>query len=266
MSHLRGIWVLTAHKLGRRWRSLLVWGLGLGAMGVLYVALYPSMSGLMEDFAKNAPESLQRWMGNIDGPMTAEQWMNMEFLSMLLPLSLPFLVISIGAQTIAGDEERKNLDLLLGNPMRRWHLVGSSFLTMFISLTVVLAVTWLLTYVTVPIAGVDLGAGRLAAAYLAVGPMCLVFGTFALLLSAVVRRAFLATAIPAVVLVAMYVIQLLAQLSETMEPAQVFSLFYQLGSPIEGDFRVLASVLMLAGSAVFTAGAAIAFAKRDVYT
>ncbi|OFW67545.1 MAG: hypothetical protein A2Y74_04560, partial [Actinobacteria bacterium RBG_13_63_9] len=200
----------------------------------------------MDDFMNNAPESLKRWMGTVGGQMTIEQWMGPKFLNMLVPVALPFLVMLIGTRTVVGNEERKNLDLLLGNPLRRWQLVAGAVGTMTISLAAVLALTWILTYIAVPIAGVDLGPGCLAAALAALWPFCLFFGTFSLLVSALVRRAFLATVIPAVVLVAMYLIETLAQVSKTMEPARVVSLFYHLGHPIEGDFPWTAALLMLA--------------------
>ena len=266
MTGLRQVWILVAHQLNRRWRSLLAWGVGLGAVGALYAALYPSMSGLLNEFMESAPESLKRWLGAAEGPMTAEQWMGMEFLNMLLPLALPFLVMLIGTRTVAGDEERKNLDLLLGNPLRRRYLITGSTGTMAIALAMVLVLTWVLTYVAVVIAGVDLGPGRLAAALGALWPMCLLFGTFSLFLSTLVRRAFLATVIPAVILVVMYLLELLAQLTETMEPTRVVSLFYHIGKPIEGDIHLLAALLMLAGACILSAAAAVTLAKRDIYT
>lgn len=266
MTGSQKIWALVSHQLRRRWRSLLGWGLALGALGALYVGLYPSMSGLMEDFIKNAPESLQRWMGNSEGPMTAEQWLGMEFLNLMVPLALPFLVILMGTRTVAGDEERKNLDLLLGLPIHRRHLIASTTVTMAISLTAVLVSTWLLTYIAVLIAQVDLRPGRLALSFVAIWPMSLLFGVLALFMSTLVRRAFVANVIPAVILVVMYVLELLGQLSQKMEPAQVVSLFHHLGKPIEGDFHLLAVLLMLAGACVLVAGAMVAFSKRDIYT
>ena len=88
----------------------------------------------------------------------------------------------------------------------------------------------------------------------------------ALLASALVRRAFLAIVIPGVVLVAMYVIDGLAQVSKTIEPMRVLSLFYHLGRPLEGDFPWTAVLLTLVAIGVLAAGAVAAFARRDIYT
>ena len=266
MAGLRQMWTLVAHQLRNRWRSLTIWGVILGALGALYVALYPSMSRLIEDYMKDAPESMQQFMGELQGPMSPEQWLGMEFLNMLIPIALPFLVMIVGARAIAGSEERKTLDLLLSNPLPRRQVVLGAVMTMAISLAVVLAIAWVLTYIAVPIAGVDLSPGRLAAGLAAIWPMCLLFGTLALLLSALLRRTSLAIVIPGFILVAMYVIESLAQVSKTMEPVRVISLFYHLGRPVEGDFPWTAVLLMLAGVGILTGAATAAFSRRDIYT
>jgi ABC-2 type transport system permease protein len=266
MTGLREVWVLTAHDLRRRWRSILIWGIALGAVGALYVALYPTMKDLMDEFVKQAPESLRQWMGVAGNTMSVEQWVGMKFLNLFVPVALPFMVMLIGARAVAGAEERRSLDLLLSNPVRRWQVIASSVLTMGISVMGVLALTWVLTYVTAPIAGVDLSPGLLAVAFLVLWPFCLLFGTFSLFLSSVVRRSFLATTIPAVVLVFMYLLESLAQSIKSVEPARVFSLFYHLGNAIDGDIRLLAALLMVAGACILTGGAIAAFSKRDIYT
>ena len=266
MTGLRTVWTLSAHDLRRRWRSLLVWSVILGALGALYVALYPSMSRLMEEYMKQAPESMRGFFGDVEGRMSIEQWLGMEFLSLFIPVVLPFMVMMIGARTIAGSEERKTLDLLLSNPLPRWQVAAGGLLTMAIALAGVLAVTWVLTYIAVPIAGVGLSPARLAAALAAIWPLCLVFGVLALLLSAIVRRSALAVAIPAFVLVAMYIVETLAQVTKAMEPARVVSLFYHLGNPVEGDFPWAAVLAMLAGVFVLAGAAIAAFSRRDLYT
>jgi ABC-2 type transport system permease protein len=252
--------------LWRRVRSLAIWGVALGGLGALYVALYPSMSGLLEDYMQQAPEQMQQYLGGLEGPMTIEQWLEIEFINVLIPVALPFMVMVIGARALAGSEERKTLDLLLSNPLRRERVVAASLGTMAASLAGVLAITWILTYIAVPIAGVDLSPALLAASLAALWPLCLFFGALALLLSAVIRRSFLAIAIPGVILVAMYVLEGLAQVSKTVEPLRVLSLFYHLGQPLQGDFPWTAVLLMMAGVLVLAGGAMVAFARRDIYT
>ena len=179
MTGLRQVWVLAAHDLRKRWRSVLIWGVALGAVGALYVALYPTMKDFMDEFDQGGPRVAARagW-ASAGSTMTVEQWVGMKFLNLFVPVSLPFLVMLIGARTVAGNEERRVLDLQLSNPLRRWQVIVASVVTMGISLVGVLAITWVLTYVAAPIAGVDLSPGLLAAALAVLLPFCLLFGTF----------------------------------------------------------------------------------------
>jgi ABC-2 type transport system permease protein len=259
------IWTLVSHELTRRWRSLLIWGAALGALGALYAALFPTMSGILDEYLKNAPDSMKQYMGEIQGPMTPAQWMELEFMGMMI-IALPFLVMLVGARTIAGNEERKMLDLLLSNPLRRRQVVAGGALTMALSLSGVLVLAWILTYMAALIAGVDVGGAALARGLAVMWPYCLFFGTLALFLSSFMRRAAFATTITAVVLVAMYVIDGLAQVSRTIQPLRFVSLIYHLGTPIQGDFPWTAALVMLACSLVFVAASMAAFSRRDVHT
>lgn len=260
------IWTITTHELRRRLRSLVIWGVVIGALGALYVALFPSMSSMLDEYLQNAPDSMRQYMGDIQGPITAEQWMEMEFTGSIIPIALPFLVMLIGARAVAGGEERRTLDLLLSNPLRRRRVITGAALTMAIALAGVLALAWVLTYISVLVSGVDLGAGHLAQGLVVLWPYSLFFGALTLLLSAFMRRAALATTIAAVVLVAMYVIEGLAQVSKTIEPFRFVSLIYQLGHPMQGDFPWTAVLAMLAAIVVLVVAAMAAFTRRDVYT
>ena len=259
-------WLLTRQQLRGRVRSIVIWGVALGALGALYVALFPSMSELLRQYLEQASEQMRQFMGQVEDSMTIEGWMEMEFIASIIPIALPFMAIPIGARAISGSEERKTLDLLLSNPLARRHVVISAIGTMAGALACVLAITWVLTYIAVPIAGVDLGPGRLAAALVVLWVFCLLFGALALLVSTWVRRSFLAIVIPAVILVAMYVIANLAQVSKSAEPIRVFSLFYHLGHPLRGDFPWTAVLLMLAAICLIGGAAIAAFDRRDIYT
>ncbi len=266
MSGTPAWWTLMAQQLVNRVRSITIWGIALGALGALYVALFPSMSGLLEQYLEQASQEMQQFMGGLQGPMTIERWLEIEFVGSIIPLALPFMAMAIGARAVAGSEERKTLDLILSNPLPRRHVIIAALGTAAAALAGVLVITWVLTYVAVPLAEVDLSPGRLAMGLLVLWPFCLFFGALALLFSAFVRRSFLAITIPGVVLVAMYVISELAQVSKSIEPLRTISLFHQLGNPLEGHFPWIAALATLAATAVVVAGAIIAFDRRDIYT
>jgi ABC-2 type transport system permease protein len=257
--------MLARQQLRSRVRSVVIWGIAVGALGALYVALFPSMSEFLRQYLEQASDQMQRFMGQLQESTTIEGWMEMEFFASIVPLALPFMVIPSGARAVAGSEERKALDLLLSNPLPRWHVIASALGTMAAGLACVLGIAWALTCAAVPAAGVDLDPGRLAAALVVLWVFSLLFGALALLLSTWLRRSFLAVVIPAVLLVAMYVIGNLAQVSKTAEPLRVFSLFYHLGHPLKGDFPWTAVLAILAGVCALGAAAVHSFERRDIH-
>ncbi|OFW61652.1 MAG: hypothetical protein A2133_04730 [Actinobacteria bacterium RBG_16_64_13] len=266
MARLTPVGTLVLHQLRVRWRSLLIWGVALGGLGALYVALYPTMSEFLNDYIENAPDSMKQYLGDLQGPISVDQWLSIELGNAIIPIALPFLVILMGARTIAGSEERKTLDALLSNPLARWQVIAGSAATMAVSLAGVLALTWLLIYIAVPLAGVDMPPGQLAAGLAALWPFCLFFGALALLFSSLLRRGAVAVTISAAILVAMYVIEGLAEAIKPVEPLRVLSLLYHYGRPLEGDFPWTAVLGTLGGVCVVVAAAMAAFARRDVYT
>jgi ABC-2 type transport system permease protein len=259
-------WLLTKQQLRSRVRSIAIWGVVIGALGALYVALFPSMSGFLRQYLDQASQQMQQFMGQLQDSLTIGGWMEMEFFNSIVPIALPFMVIPFGARAISGSEERKTLDMLLSNPLPRWHVVASALAAMAMSLACVLGVTWVLTYIAVVAAGVGLSPGRLASALVVLWVFCLLFGSIAVFMSAWVRRSFLAIVVPTALLVVMYVIGNLAQVSKKAEPIRVFSLFYHLGHPLKGDFPWTAVLLMLGAVCVIGALAAAAFDRRDIYT
>ena len=259
-------WTLVVHEFRRRWRSFLIWGVVVGALGALYVALFPSMSTFLNEYLKSAPESMRGYLGALQGPITPAQWLGMEFTGSIIPIALPFLVMLMGSRAVAGTEERKQLDLLLSNPLQRRNVIAGAAFSMALSLAGVLALAWLLTYIAAPIAGVDLGAGTLARGLVVLWPYSLFFGSLALLLSALLRRGALSTAIAAFVLIVMYVINGLSQAVHVVDRISFLSLIKDLGNPMEAAFPWTAVLAMLGCIVVFILGATFAFARRDIYT
>jgi ABC-2 type transport system permease protein len=266
MKSWKSIWVLAANNVRGRYRSLIIWGVALGALGALYVALFPVMSSFLNDYLKTAPQSMRGLLGGITGSITIQKWLELEFLDRLVPVALPIMVIIIGARTVAGNEERKTLDLLMSNPLRRSSVVGAALATMGVSLAMVLAIAWIITYLAVPFAGVHLGPGYLAEALAALWPFCMIWGALALLISSATRRSTFALSIPLVLIVATYVVDALYQTSDSLKNLKYVSLLYYLGHPIEGHFPWTAVLCFVAATCAFAALAILGFNRRDIYT
>jgi ABC-2 type transport system permease protein len=263
---MRGLFVQAKEQFRGQVRSVLIWGLSIGALGVMYMLLFPSMGKSVQQYINSLPSAYLQFLGTTGNLATPQGWLSMEMFNLVAPLSLPFFAMIVGARAIAGAEERGRMDVYLSNPVPRWGLVVSQFLSMALELAAMLGLIWFLTWMSAVALGVKIGAGPLAAAAVNLLPFSLFFGALALLLSAVVRRSATAVAVPAGLLVAMYAVNGVGGFSETVKPLRKFTLFYHYGSAVEhgvpwGSFLViLAAALLLLGLAV------AAFEKRDIYT
>lgn len=258
---------LVAHQLRSRVRGTIVWALSLGLLGALYVFLYPSMSGQMDQYMKSMPEEYLAFLGLEGGGMsTLAGFLDIEQYSIVAPLALAFLPIIMGARAIAGAEEIKSLDVLLSNPLPRWMVVTSAFLTMLVEVVAIVTVMAVLVWVPVKMSGQELAVSRLAAGSLNLVPLCLFFGGMALLFSAVVRRPGLAIAVPGAVLVVSYVLNGLAAAVDRISGLQPLSIFHHYGSAIRDGMPWGSAALISLLAVTFVALAALGFARRDIYT
>lgn len=112
---------------------------------------------------------------------------------------------------------------------------------------------------------VDLSFRASAEAVLNLWPPCLFFGALALLSSALFHRRSLATAIPAVVLFAMYLMDALGRVSEDLEGLRPASVFYYYGSAIEDGIERSSFVGVTAVALLLVLLAVFAFSRRDIY-
>jgi ABC-2 type transport system permease protein len=185
---------------------------------------------------------------------------------LLAPLALAFFTILALAGAIAGSEERGTIDVLLGNPLPRWQLVVGSFVATALSLLGIVVIVGLLTWGTAVLMDIDLSFEDTAAAVLNLWPVCLFFGGVALLCSAMFHRRALAVAVPAFLLFAMYLLDVMGRVSEDLEYLQPYSVFYYYGSAIEDgiDWANFGGVTAVA--VAFALLAVLVFRRRDIYT
>ena len=135
-----------------------------------------------------------------------------------------------GSSSVAGEEDRRTLDLLLSTPVPRSRVVVDKALAMVVGTLGLSALLGLALVAEGALVGMDLPAGNVAAAMLHLGLLGLVFGSLALAIGAGTGRLGLSRAVPVFVAVVAYVVNGLGGLVDWLAPLQKLSPFYQYAS------------------------------------
>lgn len=116
-------------------RALLGWILSLALLIAMYVAIWPSMRGQpsMSEFLDQMPEAMRSLFATTGADMsTPVGYLQVELLSFMGPLVLLLYTVTAGAGAVAGEEDRRTLDLLLATPVSRTRLVLHKLLAMIV--------------------------------------------------------------------------------------------------------------------------------------
>lgn len=258
---------LIRHLLSLQTSGVLIWGLVLGLYSAALTATFNTFASdaeQMDQMLDAYPQGMLDAFG-ISSLGTIEAFLDSQVFY-LAPLALSFFTVLAAAGAIAGAEERGSIDILLGNPLPRWQLVLGNFIATTLSFLVILAIAGVLTWGTAVLMDINLTLATAAEAFLNIWPICMFFGAVALLCSTTFHRRALAIAIPGFLLFAMFMMNVMGNVSEDLENLQPYSAFYYYGQvAVDGmDWANFAGitvvVLVLVGLAV------LIFRRRDIYT
>lgn len=244
-------------------RAPLTWGGGLGAMCALIAAMWPSIEDAVSQAVESYPTALKEAFAIRDLD-TVEKYVDVEMLSLIVPLALAVFAVRCATRAIVGAEEQGHLDALLSLPLSRRVLVAGSFIVTGLMVAAILAVIWVLTWIGGTAAGTGISAGTLAEGFANVWPLSMAFAGLAVLAAGALHSQGPVTAIATGTLVAMYVIDLLGRIATEMEQLRAVSAFRYYGSAVQ-DGLDLSHVLLLTGAGLATAAVgAVLFERRDV--
>lgn len=253
-------------------RSLLIWSLSMAALVGMYAGFYPSFhqSNAYNDVVNQMPKALRDLFTagiGVDFGSGAG-YVYMEMLSFMAPLVVLLYAIGAGASAIAGEEERRTLDLLLSTPVSRARLVLEKFAAMcagVLAITVAMGVA-LVSFGAAANMGLD--TSNVAAAMVHLALLGLVFGTLALTAGAAAGRMTAARSVAALVAVVGYLVNGFAPSVSWLHPVQKASPFYQYigADPIRHGLSLAAVGVAVATIIVLVAGAVWLFDRRDVAT
>ena len=264
MTALNTLVIYTRHLLGRFGRTGIWWIIGLAIYNGLLVMTYPSFreSGLLA--IENFPKGLVEAFG-IEDLTKIEPYLDARLFG-TLPLVLAFFPVMVFANAIAGAEERGALDILLGNPLPRRNVVLANWIAMAGVLIGVLLISAALTWLSGVVVDVNLHAGETFRAMLNLFPITMIFGSFALALSAQIRQRGLVIGLSFAMVFLMYLLDIIGRISATWENVHWLSAFRFYRSAMTEPVLWGDTGILLAANLVLLGLAVVVFNRRDIYT
>jgi beta-exotoxin I transport system permease protein len=250
-------------------RSLLAWAVGIGAVGVMYAAFYPSFNNPdMQEALKAYPKGLLEAMGMTDIG-TAAGYLGSTSFGLLGPALIIVMAAALGSGAIAGDEDSGRLDLILAHPVSRWSVALQRFAALVAAMVIV---TLVLGVALIAISGPaqlgEIGPGNLLATSAHLALLGTFFGALALGVGAATGNRGLVFGLVAVVAVVGYFGNNLGQRViglGWLHDVSPFR-FYLGGSPLTHGLQPAdLGVLALAAAIVVVLGT-LAFDRRDLGT
>lgn len=258
---------LAKQTLSGRLRSNLVWAASLLVWSVIIVAIFPTVakadfSRLLENYPKEVLAALG--IEDVTSFNTPIGYLNAELFSLVFPLTVVFLPLTVISRSLPAAEERHYLDVLLSAPISRWHVVAAAATAAAVSLGAVLLALWGGTLVAAELLGVDLGAAELARSCAALFPLATLIASVGLLVAGAHGGRGATLGVAGAVLVVMYMLPVVATFVASLEGLKWLSVFHYYNGWINGGIDWLQFAAMIATGFAMTVLAAVLFTRRDI--
>jgi len=244
------------------WRTLLYWTLGLSLYAGLVVLIYPSVKDSIDISA--IPANL-RTAFNINDFTQLASFLSSELFGVILPLVIPFFGIIQLSDVVAGAEERGRLDILLGNPIPRYHLIVGSFIVVAVAMLEMVVVLGCVIWAVAALQDLDLSMNQAMRATFALWPVALAFSTLALAFSTFVRRRAVALRTPAGVVFLMFLLNVIGRLAPDVSFLRYLSAYHYYGTAVIDGIWWLGAGILLAATVILLAFSIVSFQRRDIY-
>ncbi len=208
-------------------RALIGWGAGITASIVMELALFPTVRN--DDLSKvfdSYPEAIKQLFDFSDFS-TGAGFVRAELFSLVVPMLFVVLGILWGSDAVAGEQERKTLDLVLANPISRRRFMLEKAAGLCTGLLAVGVAALVALVVGGAIFDVGIAIDRLVAVTLATVVDAALFGAVALSIGAATGHRGFARGTTAAAAVLAYLLSSLAPLVPWLEPWRVTSPWYQ---------------------------------------
>ena len=216
------LWIKTASE---HQGLLLVCAVTMLAMGALIGPMYALIDESIKQFADQLPEALLAMVGNGDMG-TPEGFYQIETFSLMAPIAVMIIAMTIGARATAGEEERRTIGILLANPVKRSTIVLEKTVAMIALAAAVGLATFAGTIGGSLLGRLGMSVTNTAAVSLMVTLLGLVFGALTLALAAATGRVKLAVYTTMGVALTFYLLNSFLPLNESVAEYARWSPFY----------------------------------------
>lgn len=183
--------IIRSNLWQRRW-FILWWCLGVAAFIALEICFYPALKGQTAQLNKSfsqIPASVKSFIGDSGDYFSPTNYLNSRVFYLVIPILFAVLMIGLGSSLLAREEQDGTLELLLSRPISRSRLLaGKAMSGLVITGSVALAGLFVCVGLSKAV-GLPNSVAEISAAMLLSYLMCLVFGAFAFMLSAIGQRA-----------------------------------------------------------------------------
>lgn len=264
--------VIAAQMVTERRRSLIGYSIGIAALMVMMVAVYPSIRDTgaeLDAYAESMPESLRDAFGlAADSIASPSGYLMSQLYSNMFPLVLLVLAIALAAWSIAGSESEGTLEMLLANPVSRVSAAVGRVAGMWLLVALVTIVGTAVLAMTSPPVGLDDGLPwwGLWSAGVATYALVMLQASLGFAVGAATGSRGAAIAAATVFAVLGFVAQLVGSAADALSWLRDLSPWYWLmnSSPLTEAPGVLNTAVPLGLAVVITAAGIVLFDRRDV--
>ena len=244
-------------------RAPLVWGGALGAGCALMVAIYPSIQDALQKAVESYPQGIKDAF-RIENLDTVAAYLDTEMFSLIIPIAIGVFAVRCVTRVTVSAEGAGFLDVVLSAPLRRRELIAGGFLASSVSLALVLAVVGVVAWTASVVVGAGLSLSSAAAGVASVWPLGLFFAGLAAALAGVTHESTVVTGVAVGTLVAMYVVDLVGKLSDSLSWIRYGSVFRYYGSALRDGVDPIAFTGVAVAGLVLAAVGSVLLERRDI--
>ena len=254
----------------RRW-SMLGWMGGLIAVGGLTIAFWPTLRdqpALLAGMIESMPKEVFAAFGIRDPAvmMTPQGFLSSRLYATVGPLLMLIFAIGMGTASVAGEERRGTMDLLLSAPLSRRRVLLEKFGALATLVAALAAALLVVVWIGDRVLDLRLPLAGIVAANTGLALLALLFGTLAFAVGCATGKAGLARGIAAAAALGGFLFNALGSAVESLGPLRVLSPFcwFLDGQPPLARGFTWGTPLLLLGIGLLLLMALAGFRRRDI--